>query len=284
MRNNMYELFSLIIMFRGAGDLASGAALRLYGAGLRRMVFLENTQPLAVRRTVSFSEAIYDGSCTVEGVSAIRLELNSGLQASCQQVWQQDALPVLADPDGQSVHLLQPDVLIEATLTKDNIGVKRSDAPLVIGVGPGFCAGGDVHRVVESQRGLSMGRLIRLGSALPNTGQPESVLGHSSERVLRAPCAGIFATMQNIGACVCKGETIATVNDQAVTAAFDGRIRGLLRPGIRVTAGTKLGDIDPRLDAPVNQVSDKGLSIGGALLEAILEHFLIDKETICPRP
>lgn len=276
----MCDINQLVIMFRGAGDLATGAALRLYGAGLRRIIFLETATPMAVRRTVSFSEAIYDGECSVEGVRAVRVEYAT-LRKACEKAWQQSALPVLVDPDGHSVALLRPDVLIEATLAKRNVGVKLTDAPLVIGVGPGFCAhspNADVHRVVESQRGIRMGRLIRHGSARPNTGLPESVMGHCADRVLRASADGVFETLLDVGAWVQAGDQIGTVHDSVtawpVRAAFDGRIRGLLRSGLAVGKGTKLGDVDPRPDADIHTVSDKSLAIGGALLEAILEHTL----------
>ena len=175
----MPDLAQTVILFRGAGDVATGAALRLYGAGLRRLIFLEIPQPMAVRRTVSFSEAVYEGRITVEGVTALRAET----PADFASIWARGAVPVLVDPAGRCVADIRPEVVVEATIAKTNIGVTRADAPLVIGVGPGFTAGEDVHRVVETKRGFLMGRLLREGSAAPNTGRPGVVMGYDVDRV-----------------------------------------------------------------------------------------------------
>lgn len=266
----MPDIAQMIILFRGAGDVATGAALRLYGAGLRRLIFLEIPQPMAVRRTVSFSEAVYDGRVTVEGVTALRADS----PADFASIWERGAVPVLVDPEGNCVVRVRPEVVVEATIAKKNIGVTRNDAPLVIGVGPGFTAGGDVHRVVETKRGFLMGRLLREGSAAPNTGRPGVVMGYDRERVLRAPCSGLFETGLDIGNRVKAGEAAGTVDGRPVLSQIDGILRGLLRPGLRVAEGAKLGDVEPRDNVGFDKVSDKGMAVGGALLEAILEHAL----------
>lgn len=266
----MLDLARMTIVFRGAGDVATGAALRLYGAGLRRLIFLEMARPMAVRRTVSFSEAVYDGRVTVEGVTALRAES----PADFASLWERGAVPVLVDPEGGVVARLRPEVVVEATLAKRNIGVTRADAPLVIGVGPGFTAGQDVHRVVETNRGFFMGRLIRHGEAAPNTGRPGVVMGYDLERVLRAPCSGVFDTTLDIGARVNAGARVGTVDGEPVISRIGGTLRGLLRPGLTVEQGAKLGDVEPRNNVGFDKVSDKGMAVGGALLEAILEYAL----------
>lgn len=266
----MLDIAQLTIVFRGAGDVATGAAVRLYGAGLRRLVFLEIPRPMAVRRTVCFSEALYDGAIVVEGVRALRAESVDDIAG----IWAQGAVPVLADPEGRSVARLRPEVVVEATIAKKNIGVTMADAPLVVGVGPGFVAGVDVHRVVETCRGFSMGRLIRQGPALPNTGRPGVVMGYDLERVLRAPCAGVFETTLDIGDRVRAGDRAGTVDGRPVVSQISGMLRGLLRPGLIVDAGAKIGDVEPRENVGFDKVSDKGMAVGGALLEAILEHLL----------
>ncbi len=269
----MRDLTTMTILFRGAGDLATGAALRLYNAGLRRLVFLEIPQPMAVRRTVSFSEAVYEGSYVVEGVRAERAGSPDDLPA----IWARGAVAVLVDPEGASLPLIRPDVEVEATISKRNVGVRRSDAPLVIGLGPGFSAGGDVHLVVETNRGISMGRIIREGSAEPNTGKPGRVMGYDVERVLRAPCAGLFETGLDIGDYVRAGDSTGTVDGEPVPALISGTLRGLLRSGLRVDAGAKLGDVEPRSQVGFHQVSDKGLALGGAILEAVVAHAIAEK-------
>ena len=266
----MPDIASLTIVFRGAGDVASGAALRLYNAGLRRIILLETARPMAVRRTVSFSEAVYEGEILVEGVRA-RL---ASSPAEIPSIWKEDALPVLVDPDGTLIRGQKPDVVIEATIAKRNIGVHITDAPLVIGVGPGFTAGKDVHCVVETKRGFTLGRLYRSGSAAPDTGRPGDVMGYTLERVLRAPCAGLFETTLDIGDRVEAGQSVGTVAGQPVISEIGGILRGLLRSGISVEKGTKMGDVEPRPNVGFHKCSDKGMAVGGALLEAILAHAL----------
>ncbi|MFP7756316.1 selenium-dependent molybdenum cofactor biosynthesis protein YqeB [Thermodesulfobacteriota bacterium B35] len=257
----------LRIILRGAGDLATGVALRLYRAGLRRMLLLEMPQPLAVRRLVSFCEAVPLGKLEVEGITACRIHS----PAHWQQAVAGDKIPVLVDPGGDSINELRPDVVIDAIMAKRNLGTRITDAPLVIGLGPGFTAGRNVHCVIETMRGHTLGRVIHEGAALADTGVPGTIGGYSSERLLRSPAAGIFTTDHDIGDSVAAGDTVGRVGDRKVRARISGTLRGLLRTESPVTAGTKLGDIDPR-NKPGNctLVSDKALAIGGGVLEAIL--------------
>ncbi len=275
----MPDIADLTIVFRGAGDVASGAALRLYNAGLRRIILLEIPRPMAVRRTVSFSEAVYDGEITVEGVRA-KLATSP---ADIPTLWEEEILPVLVDPEGSLIREMKPDVVIEATIAKRNIGVSMTDAPLVIGVGPGFTAGKDAHCVIETKRGFTMGRLYRSGSAAPNTGKPGVVMGYDTERVLRAPCSGHFETNLDIGDHVDAGAAVGTVAGQAVISQISGVLRGLLRSGLDVEKGAKIGDVEPRANIGFDKCSDKGMAVGGALLEAILAHAL-NKTGLSPVP
>lgn len=284
----------LTILLRGGGDIATGIALRLYRSGFRQLVILETRRPLAVRRRVAFSEAVYEGITTVEGIPAVLVnsagEIPSVWNGGCCSLLPGlpsllTAIPVLIDPAGVSIPALQPDVVIEATLSKRNIGVSLDDAPLVIGVGPGFIAGTaedppagqNVHRIIETNRGHNLGRVITHGAAEPNTGNPGMVGGYSVERVLRAPETGVFVTCHDIGEVVSAGESVAYVEKDGqrheVRAALSGLIRGLLRSGTPIGKGVKVGDIDPRENIACHHVSDKALAIGGGVLEAILEHF-----------
>ncbi len=260
------------IVIRGAGDLATGVALRLYRAGLRKLVLLETANPLAVRRTVAFSEAVYHGQVSVEGVTAEFLRVPGSAAAS----WKNGRIPVLADPSAETLATLRPEVLVDAIIAKRNLGTSRSQAPLVIGLGPGFTAGEDVHKVVETKRGHRLGRVLSIGSAEPNTGVPGNVGGFTIERVYWAESPGVFSTPLQIGDTVSKGETLGTVAGIPVVAAITGVVRGLLRDGTPVTKRTKLGDVDPRgILAYCGEVSDKALSIGGGVLEAITAHLLM---------
>jgi len=260
----------LRVVLRGAGEMASGVAWRLYRANIRRLVMLEVPAPLAVRRNVSFCEALHQGWQTVEGVQAVKAADIGGVQ----RAWDTGQIPLLVDPEGRLVSQLAPDVLVDATLAKRNLGTRMEDAPLVIGLGPGFSAGRDVHRVVETNRGHNLGRVIAAGPAEADTGIPGTIAGFSTERVLRAPATGVFSTRHRIGDRVQSGEVVGTVAGAAVTARLDGILRGLIRPGTPVSAGLKLGDVDPRgEESYCHTISDKARAVAGGVLEAILGVF-----------
>ena len=255
----------VLVVVRGAGDLATGVAVRLHRCGFR-VVMTELAQPLAVRRTVAFAQAVYDDETTVEGVTARCVAFRDvrGVLAS-------GAVAVLVDPEGASLAALQPDVLVDGRMAKRNLGTRLDDATLVIGLGPGFTAGEDCHVVVETNRGHNLGRVLWQGPAEPNTGVPGRIGGADADRVLRAPVAGVVQPLRAIGDTVEAGDVVARVGTAEVRARLDGVLRGMIYPGLDVAAGTKLGDIDPRAEtAHVQTVSDKSLAIGGGVLEAIL--------------
>lgn len=260
----------LRVVLRGAGELASGIAWRLYRANIRRLVMLEVPAPLAVRRSVCFCEALHQGWQTVEGVQAVKAADVSGVE----RAWDTGQIPLLVDPEARLLPRLAPDVLVDATLAKRNLGTRLGDAPLVIGLGPGFSAGRDVHRVIETNRGHNLGRVIAAGAAEADTGIPGTIAGHSLERVLRAPATGVFSTRRRIGERVRSGEAVGAVAGAAVNARLDGILRGLIRPGTPVTAGLKLGDVDPRgEESYCHTISDKARAVAGGVLEAILGVF-----------
>ena len=262
----------LRVVLRGAGELASGVAWRLYRANIRRLVMLEVPAPLAVRRSVCFCEALHQGWQTVEGVQAVKAADVSGVQ----RAWDTGQIPVLVDPEARLLPRLAPDVLVDATLAKRNQGTRMKDAPLVIGLGPGFSAGRDVHRVIETNRGHNLGRVIAAGAAEADTGIPATIAGYSMERVLRSPANGVFGTRRRIGERVRSGEAVGAVAGAAVTVRLDGILRGLIRPGTPVSAGLKLGDVDPRgEESYCHTISDKARAVAGGVLEAILGVFNI---------
>lgn len=255
-----------LIVIRGAGEMASALAWRLYQTHFK-ILMTESSHPLAVRRKVSFCEAVYDGKAAVEGVTARRID-DLKQVPECHATGE---IPVFVDPELACLDQLSADVLVEATLAKRNMGITLGMAPLVIGMGPGFTAGIDVDLVIETNRGHNLGRIITDGPAEPNTGIPGNINGQSSQRVLRAPADGEFNAAVDLGAMVKAGDTIATVQDLPVKSQLDGVVRGLIRPGSRVTKGLKVGDVDPRGDSSyLYTISDKGRSVAGAVLEAIL--------------
>lgn len=254
------------VVIRGGGDLGSGVAHRLYRSGFR-VLLLEVAHPLVVRRTVSYAQAVIDGRTEVEGVAAVRVSS----AAEVKQAWAQGCIPVLVDPQMDILNAIPADVLIDATIAKRDTGMRPGMAPLTIALGPGFEAGVHADIVIETNRSHDMGRLIYQGAAEPDTATPAPVKGYGSERVLRAPCDGTISHVLDIGALVADGDLICRVDDQPVTAGFEGIVRGLIMNGRAVTRGMKIGDVDPR---PVPEycttISDKARALGGAVLEAIL--------------
>ena len=226
-------------------------------------------RPTAIRRTVAFSDAIVHGETTVEGLRAVRAE-NA---AEAEKLLHKGVLPVLADPECRCREALSPDALVDAILAKRNLGTKITDAPIVVGVGPGFTAGEDCHAVVETMRGHTLGRVIYSGSALPNTNIPGLIGGFAGERVLRAPDDGVFHQLHEIGDLVEAGETVGEVNGKPMACTISGVLRGILADGTPVFKGMKSGDVDPRAQVEnCYTASDKAIAIGGGVLQAILEY------------
>lgn len=259
-----------LIIVRGGGDLATGTVYKLHQCGFPVLV-LETRAPSAIRRNVAFSEAVYQGTQTVEGVSCVLAD--SPEQAA--RWLQEGKLPVLVDPMGASIPFFRPLAVVDAILAKRNLGTSREMAPITVALGPGFAAGVDVDAVVETKRGHSLGRVLYRGSAIPNTGIPGIIGGYSAERVIHSPAAGRLRTVSHITDMVKKGQTIAVVEtdkgEVPVTASLDGLLRGLLRDGYPVPQGFKIADIDPRLEEYDNcfTISDKARCIAGGVVEAI---------------
>jgi xanthine dehydrogenase accessory factor len=257
----------MLVVIRGAGDIASGIALRLKRAHIS-VVMTDIPAPTAIRRTVCFSQAILFGTCEVEDVTARRASGASevpGILAAGE-------IPVLADPEGACIRELRPDAVVDAILAKRNLGTAITDAPVVVGVGPGFTAGQDCHAVVETMRGHYLGRVIHSGGAIPNTGIPGLIGGFAGERVLRAPADGVFHALHDIGDQVHQGDTAAEVGGVPMVCTLTGVLRGILADGTPVFRGMKAGDIDPRCEiAHCYCASDKALAVGGGVLEAILD-------------
>ena len=271
-----------LIELRGAGELATGTIHRLKKAGFRLLV-LEAEHPAAIRRQVALSEAVYAGSARVEDVEAVRMDVDLAekknrkelLEPEMERIWKKDGVPVLVDPAGLSIAALRPAVVVDAILAKKNLGTTKEMAPLVIALGPGFTAGEDVDVVIETKRGHNLGRVIRSGSAVPNTGIPGIIGGYGKERVMHAQAEGILRNAASIGDIVEARAVIAEIETEngtvPVEASFSGLLRGLIRDGYPVTKGFKIADIDPRKEELQNcfTISDKARCIAGSVLEVI---------------
>ncbi len=255
-----------IIIVRGGGDIATGSIHRLFSAGFP-VIALESERPSAIRRQVSFCEAVYDGRKTVEGVTAIKAE---NAEEALEMI-SKGFVPVIPDKKGESIKKIKPRALVDAVIAKKNIGTSIDMAPLVIALGPGFTAGKDAHFVIETMRGHNLGRIIEKGGALPNTGVPGNIAGHTADRVIYSKEKGIFKSEKSIGDGVKKGDVIAHIDASPVYASIDGIIRGMIRDGYAVNEGFKIADIDPRPREYENcfTISDKARCIAGSVLELV---------------
>ncbi len=253
------------ILIKGAGDLATGVAARLFHAGFP-VAMTEIPTPTMVRRAVCFGSAVYEGEITVEDLTAARVAAND-----IEGCLAQGKIPVVVDPTANTLKRWPPVVLIDAIMAKHNTGTRITDAPLVIALGPGFTAEQDCHYVIETNRGHWLGRIINRGAAQANTNTPGVVKGQTKSRVLRAPATGYLNPRAVIGEAVKAGDAIGTVAGEPVIVPFDGVLRGLIHPNVPLTPGYKIGDVDPRgTREHCFTISEKSLAIGGGVLEAIL--------------
>jgi len=255
-----------LVVIRGAGDIATGVAVRLYHCGFQ-VVMTDIALPTMIRCSVSFAQCLYDTSKEVEGITAVKANNIDEIQP----ILSEQKIPVIIDPDLAILKSLKPTYLVDAILAKSNIGFKKELAPITIALGPGFNAGQDCHAVIETNRGHYLGRVIYTGFTMENTGVPGNIAGYTYQRVVRTPCTGIMQSCVRLGDIVQEGDTIAHIDATPVYAPLSGMVRGLLNNGLRVEKDFKMADIDPRgLKADYTTVSDKARSIGGSVLEAML--------------
>ena len=253
------------ILIKGAGDLATGIASRLYNSGYQ-ILMTDIAVPLTVRRTVALSRAVYEGKAEVETMTGILVKNMD----EAEKVLSDRNIPVIVDEKAEIRKDYHPDVVVDAILAKKNLGTRITDAPLVIGVGPGFTAGEDCHAVIETKRGHYLGQAIWKGSAIPNTGIPGNIGGFTVERIIRATADGIFEPVAKIGDMVEKDQIVAYSGGQEIRAKMSGIVRGMLQEHVPVTETMKCGDIDARCELEhCYTISDKARAVGGGVLEAV---------------
>ena len=256
----------MMVLIKGAGDLATGIAYRLKKSGFD-IVMTEIHKPTTVRRTVAFSQAVFDNEIVIEGIKGVKVNNINEIYEEIRE----GNIPIIIDENAEIIKELRPDVVVDAIIAKKNLGTSIEDAPIVIGVGPGFEARVDCHLVVETKRGHYLGKVIEEGSAIPNTGVPGNIGGYTKERIIRASSNGKIKPLVAIGDFVKKGDIVAYIDGIEVLAEIDGIVRGMLQEGIEVFKGMKSGDIDPRCEKDhCFTISDKARSIGGGVLEAIM--------------
>ena len=236
-------------------------------------MILEIAHPSAIRRNVAFSEAVYEEKWQVEDMTC---HLAHDIKEA-EQIMKAGNPALMIDSNGEMIKQLHPIAVVDAILAKKNLGTTRDMAPITIALGPGFTAGEDVDVVIETMRGHRLGRIIKEGSAIPNTGIPGVIKGFGKERVIHSPAKGILRNICHITDMVSKGQLLAKIETPEgtivdVAASMDGLLRGLIRDGYPVTKGFKIADIDPRAEEYDNcfTISDKARCIAGGVLEALL--------------
>lgn len=269
-------MYKNLAVVRGGGDIATGTIHRLVECGFR-VVVLEVEHPTTIRRTVAFSQAVFDGKTAVEDLQAVRI---NGIDGIWPAIYDKK-IPVMVDPYGKVIEVLQPEIVVDAIIAKKNIGTHKSMAPIVIALGPGFLAEVDVHAVVETNRGHNLGRVLYKGSAEPDTGNPGMIEGYGRERIIRSPSAGTVKTLAMIGDSVKSGDVVGYVDEKPVIASLDGVLRGMIQQGTFVESNFKIGDIDPRNRREYCfTISDKARAVAGGVLEAALHLRRDEYETL----
>ncbi len=255
-----------LVVVRGGGDIASGTVARLFNSGYD-VVVCEIAQPTVIRSAVSFAQAMFDGTITIDGITAVKVSSLKELRA----VLADGRVPVVEDPQGLYIQALQPAAVVDGILAKKNLGTTKEMAPVVIGLGPGFEAGYDVHAVIETNRGHNLGRVILQGKPEANTGVPGVIGGFAAKRVVRSTAAGVVTPVKKIGDPVQEGDLLAMIGEHEVRAQISGVLRGMIHAGMNVPKDFKIGDVDARGNtANCFTISDKARAVGGGTLEALL--------------
>ena len=263
------------VVIRGGGDLATGVAEVLYQSGFKILI-LDIEKPSSIRRSVCFSEAIYDGVTKVENIICKKVENENEIE----KCWSEKIIPIMVDEKGEIIKKIKPDVVVDSIIAKKNLGTTKEMAPITIALGDGFEAGKDVDIVVETMRGHNLGRVITSGRAMKNTGIPGEIKGVSKDRVIYSLANGIFSSVKKIGDTVQKDEIIGYVGNVEIRGKISGVLRGIIKEGYEVTENMKIGDIDPRIEEKSNcfTISDKARSLGGAVLRAIMFRLKEERE------
>jgi xanthine dehydrogenase accessory factor len=256
-----------VVLVRGSGDVGSAVAVVLHRAGYGVAIH-EIAAPFAPRRGMAFADAVFDGSCELDGVTARRVDdvvaLGAALAAGAE-------IAVTTAPIEAVVGALSPAVLVDARMRKRARPESQLQlAPLTIGLGPNVVAGETTHLAIETQWGDHLGDVLREGATRALGGEPRSFEGHARDRFVYAPVAGVLRTSAEIGQRVVTGEVVATIGEEELRAPLDGILRGLTHDGVPVEQGTKVVEVDPRGDvSKVVGLGPRPLRIGEGVLAAI---------------
>lgn len=262
------------VVIRGAGELASAVAVVLHRVGFQ-VILTELLKPLAIRRTVCFSDAMLNGTAEVEGIQAVKYEKP---YKGCEplqgyiDILSNRKIPVLQDSI-EIIQRIKPELLIDARMIKKSVNDRRSLAQFTVGLGPGFKVGVNCDAVIETIRGHNLGLVIWEGSASLNTGVPGKIGGESARRVIKSPTAGNIKWAVDFGDIVEQNQVIGKLGEIEIKSHIGGMVRGIISPHVTVTKRMKIADVDPRgKEVDFNSISDKARCIGRGVLEAAMIH------------
>ena len=257
----------LRILIRGANDVGSAVAHRLFTAGYS-VVIHEMPLPTTTRRRMSFSDAVFEGRASLDGVEAQLIKrlylLRGALVSDC-------CIPVFIKDFYELLNTLHPTILVDARMRKHlHPEVQRGLAELTIGLGPNFIAGETTDIAIETSRGDSLGQIVEHGATSPLQGEPHEIEGHARDRYVYAPAAGKFRTSLQIGDSVTRGQEVARVDSIPLLAPITGVLRGLTHNGVPVTQKTKVIEVDPRNhDAQYSGIGERPARIAEGVFTAI---------------
>ena len=262
----MIDIDKYKVLLRGAGELASAVAVTLHRVGFK-VLMTELPVPLAIRRTVSFSDAMLNGRSEVEGIQSLKADLKNYIE-----IINDDKIPILEDSI-ELLSLIKPNFYIDARMLKTDLIDRRNNAYFTIGLGPGFKVGANCDSVIETKRGHSLGKVIWHGSAQKNTGIPGTIGGQSKNRVIHAESDGKINWCVNIGDEVQEYQVLGEIANLEIRSQISGIVRGLISPLVNVSSRMKIADIDPRgSEIDYKTISDKARNISRGVLEAMLIH------------
>jgi len=258
---------ALKILVRGSGDVGSAVTHCLFQADYG-VVIHESAQPATTRRKMAFADAVFDGSATLDGVEAKKVD---NLSLLLDMLLEHKIIPLVTEDLGKTLDFMHPYVLVDARMRKHSQPETQIHlAALTIGLGPNFIAGETTHLVVETARGVSLGQMIERGSASPLEGEPNEIEGHARDRYVYAPVAGKFYTAHQIGDKVEAGQEVARIDSTQLFAPITGTLRGLTHTDVPVALKTKVIEIDPRIEnAQVTGIAERPARIAQGVLQAV---------------
>lgn len=255
-----------VVLVRGAGDVGSAVAHRLFRAG-HAVVLHDRARPSHARRGMAFADALFVGRAELEGVLAKR----AASAAAARRMLRCRRVVVVSDAPLESVlRAVRPEILVDARMRKRAVPEgQRGLAPFVIGLGPNFRAGDSVDVAIETAYGARLGSIVGAGATAELAGEPRPIGGHGRDRFVYAPQGGTMRKAFDIGDRVEAGAIVGYINEAPLRAPLTGWLRGIAHDGAVVEPGAKVVEVQTVEDAPLRGLGDRPRRIADGVLEAV---------------